>query len=154
MASFRLAQCRTYSKIPKKQAAAEKNLTLILGEWETLSKALPKVPLYRQSLGEAHRALAELRMETGERLDEAKLDLEKSRDLLTQVVAESPKMPGARGELGRTYLALGHLAKRQKSPADDNYANAVSELKRASELAPQDFSIRRDLDEANAAIQH
>jgi hypothetical protein len=43
------------------------------------------------------------------------------------------------------------MAERQKSPADESYSKAVAELRRASELAPEDFFIHRDLDEANTA---
>jgi serine/threonine-protein kinase len=153
-AALRLEQCRTYSKNAKQHEFAEKNLLIAISEWETLSKTLPKVPLYRESLGEAYLLLAGLRIASGEKLDEAKLDLEKARDLFAKLVEVSPKTSGVHGDLGRTYLLLGHLAERQKSPADENYAKAVAELTRASELAPEDFSIRRDLDEANSAMKH
>jgi hypothetical protein len=119
------------------------------------SEIAPQGPDFPRALEESHRVFAELRMETGERFDdEAKLDLEKSRELLAKVAEESPTMPSARGELGRTYLVLGNLAKRQKSPSDEYHAKAVAELKRASDVAPEDFFIRRDLDEANASHKH
>ena len=63
---------------------------------------------------------------------EARADLEESKKLLEQRVQESPKVPEPLGHLGRTYLALGRLAKQTNDPAAvDWFRKAAKSLEKA-----------------------
>lgn len=153
--SFRLEQSRTWARftdMPKRRENAEKNLSSTIQQWELLAKSFPGIAMYRESLGDAYQARGQLRAEDKLRWDEAKSDFQKSQKLLEDRVRESPEMPGPRGELGRTYLELGRLARRMNDhvAAGQWFAKAAAGLGKAVEQSPDNAQNLRSLAEVRA----
>jgi serine/threonine-protein kinase len=151
MAACRMEQCRTWVKTPERRENAEKNLGATAVQWDGLAKNYPKVPMYRESLAVAYLTRGELRADGG-RADAAREDFEKSRQLLEEWVKEFPDLPGARGDLGRTYAGLGRLARLagNQAEADRWFAEAVAALDGAVERSPDNARDRRSLEEVRA----
>ncbi len=153
--SFRLEQSRTWARftdMPKRRENAEKNLSSTIQQWELLAKSFPAIAMYRESLGEAYQARGQLRAEDKLRWDEAREDLQKSQKILEGRVHESPELPGPRGDLGRTYLELGRLARRMNDgvAAGEWFAKAAATLGKAVEQSPDNARNVRSLAEARA----
>jgi serine/threonine-protein kinase len=151
MASCRLEQCRTWVKTPERRANAEKNLGAAATQWEGLARDYRRVPMYRESLALAYQARGELRAED-RRADEARADFDKSRTLLEEYVKDYPDLPGARGELGRTYLGLGRLDRLAGNGAEAArwFGLAAEALGKAVEQSPDNARDRRSLEDVRA----
>jgi serine/threonine-protein kinase len=152
-ARFRYEQARTLAQIPDRRGQAETNLTATIGEWEALQKDNPRLPLYREWQSVARQARGRLRAD-GKRLDEARADFERSRQLHEELVKEHPDLPSYRADLGRAYAGLGRVARLGGDPAAaaNWYGKAVDALARAVEQAPDNAGARRDLEEARAEL--
>ena len=149
-ASCQLEQFRTWAKfpIPKRLENAEKGFGATITLWEALAKSLPHVPMYRGSLGVAYEYRARIRVADPARVTEARDDLEKSRTLLMQRVQDTPNVPAPRGDLGRTYLALGRLAKQANDPAAaDWFGKAAESLEEAVKQSPDNAQEKQSLEE-------
>jgi serine/threonine-protein kinase len=151
LASCRLEQCRTWVKTPERRANAEKNLTAAATQWEILAKDYPGIPMYRESQAVAYQVRGELRADD-KRPAEARADFEKSRGLLEEWVKEFPGLPGARGDLGRTYAGLARVA-ADREEAVRWYGRAADALGRAVELSPDNAQDRRSLKEVRVALE-
>ncbi len=152
-AACQLEQFRTWatSPNPKRVENAEKGLAATIATWQALAKSFPQVPMYRESLSVAFQHRALLRMSDPARQAEALTDLEESRRLLEKRVQESPNVSAPRGDLGRTYLALGRLAKQSKDPAAAGwFAKATESLERALAQSPDNAHDKKSWAEAKA----
>ena len=102
-------QARTLAKSPKTRANAETNLGQAAQEWAVLSEWYPEIAMYREWQANAYQARGYVRIEMNKPA-EAQADFQKSRQLLEELVKESPARVDPRGDLGRTYAGLGRLA--------------------------------------------
>lgn len=154
-ASCQLEQFRTWVKTgdDKRLQNADEGFTAVITTWQTLAENFPQVPMYRDSLGFALLVRGQLRAQGPTREAEALVDLEESRKLLENRVEESPDIPSPRGDLGRTYLALGRLAKKAKDPAAEEWIRkAIESLEKSLSLSPDNVQDRKSLSEAKAEL--
>jgi eukaryotic-like serine/threonine-protein kinase len=151
LARCRLEQSRTWAKTPERRGNAEINAGAAALQWEGLAKNYPGIPLYREWLGAAYQFRGQLRAEA-ERLDEARADFEKSRQVLVELVKDYPQLPYNRGNLGRTYAGLARLARRagNEAAAAEWFAKAADALRQTVEQSPDDANERRSLEEVRA----
>jgi hypothetical protein len=149
-----LEQGRTLAGLPDRGADADRDIGQAIETWESLRKAFPDTPLYREWQAVAYEARAQVRADM-RRLGLAAEDLEASRLTLEKLVQDFPDFPGYRGHLGRTYGALGRLALAggDRRRAADWLAKAVESLRLAVERAPENALDRRSLEEAEAVRQ-
>jgi len=155
LALCRFDQCRTWALNPASRANAEKSLDGALRFLAELERLFPSVPMYREEAGTGHRLRGEIRLALG-RPDEARADLDRSRDLLKAEVERSPKVPELKAELGRTHLALARLARAagNAATAAESVREAVAALRSAVAEAPDRVQDRRDLEAAEAEAAH
>ena len=151
LAWCRFEQCRTSALSPKRRTTAETNLGAVARQWEELSKINTRIPMYRDALGVAYQERGRLRAEDG-RADEARADLEKSRELLEAEVNRSPDVPGLRGDLGRTYRGLAQVARARGDEvgAGEWFRKAEEALRAANDGAPDNAKDRHDLESIRA----
>jgi len=85
---------------------------------------------------------------------EARADLEKSRQLLANLTARFEHIPGPHAELGRTYTELGRLerAANNGESAKEWFNKAVAELKTAQKLAPANARTAESLQQTAAEL--
>jgi tetratricopeptide (TPR) repeat protein len=95
-----------------------------------------------------------LRAEDG-RADEARADLEKSRDILKSEADRSPDIPALSGDLGRTYAALARdgRARSDHRAAAECFEQARAYLRAAVERAPERVRERSDLSTVDAEMR-
>jgi serine/threonine-protein kinase len=151
LANCYLEQSRSLAKNADERAKAEKILGVAIGRWEELTKKYPSILMYAESLGEAYRIRGELHLE-GKQADLAGADLEKSRNLLEELVRGPGDTPSAQGELGRTYFALARLARGEGKPDEAArwLRKAAETLEFAVKQAPDGAENQRSLKEVRA----
>ena len=165
LALCQLQQFRTagMSKDIKRRDNADKGLSASIKNLDTLRMTFPRVPMYRESLGEAYQERGKLRAEPQrdeetvdefqKRLADARADFELSRKFLEERVAESPETPGPRTDLGRTYIQLGRLCLLTKSAEGPAwFGKAAETLAKAAEQAPELAPAVQALAEARAHL--
>jgi serine/threonine protein kinase/tetratricopeptide (TPR) repeat protein len=151
--SCQLEQSRTWAKYatPKRLENSEKLLDATIATWTAVSRNFPHLPMYGDSLGFAYQCRGIVRSANSARLAEAVVDLEESRKLLEQRVKDWPNIPSPRGDLGRTYLALGRLARQSKDPSADLWLRKATEtLEKTVAQSPDSAQDKISLAEARA----
>jgi eukaryotic-like serine/threonine-protein kinase len=148
----------------KWRQSAEKGFVSSIETWEALAKKFPQVPMYREFLGFAYQLRGQLRAEPKrdkeppedfeKRRAQARNDFALSQKLLEQRVQESPEMPGPRGDLGKTYLQQGRLARadHDQATAAACFTKAAETLAKAREQSPDSASIARSLAEVQKEL--
>ena len=153
MASFQVEKCRTWIQTGQRLADADTNLSGAIQEWDQLYTSFPQVPMYRENQAMALQLRGQVRAQTN-RVQEARADLEKSRQLLANLTARFEHIPGPHAELGRTYTELGRLerAANNGESAKEWFNKAVAELKTAQKLAPANARIAESLQQTAAEL--
>ncbi len=153
LGSFQVEKCRTWIQTGQRLADAETNLGVAIQTWDRLYAAYPQVPMYRESQAAALQLRGQLRAQT-DRPKEARADLEKSRQLLEDLIAHFGQIPDPHAELGRTCTELGRLDRAAKNDpgAKQWFSKAVEELKTAQKLSPAHARNAKSLDQAIAEL--
>ena len=149
-----LDQGRTLLLRPGGGPQAEESVSRAVAIWEDLQTRYPQyVTLYSEWHALGCAARGEVRAAAGP-AGPAEADFQKARSTLERLAEKLPDVPSYRGDLGRTYAALGRLwlARGDAVKAKDFFEKAVAALGRAAEASPEDAQFRRWLDEARAEL--
>jgi serine/threonine-protein kinase len=154
LASFQVEKCRTWIQTGQRLPDADTNLSVAILTWERLYASFPQVPMYRENQAMALQVRGQVRALTN-RVNEARADLDKSRQLLEDLTSRFEHIPGPHAELGRTCAELGRLERAAKNDerAKGWFSKAVAELKNAQKLAPASAGIGQSLKQATAELE-
>lgn len=126
---------------PARPEQAEPEYRAALDLYETLAKAHPGVPFYRQGLSRSYSNLGALLIKNPNRLKEAKETLEAALTVQKQLAADFPAAPEYRQDLAKSHNNIAILLNRTKGNKD-----AVEHHRAAIALQAQlvkDFPIPR-----------
>lgn len=148
-----IEQCQTWAKIGGENylSSAEANAGLAINKLVELARDYPALPMYRESLANAFRVRAELRLQRGNNLG-AEEHLKTARELLVGLVRSYAVVPRLRGEMGKTLMTLGIAARRSgQRDAEKLFVEAAVELNEAARISPDDNDLRQSLEELKRA---
>jgi tetratricopeptide (TPR) repeat protein len=144
----------TMSKIASRHMEADGALGEAIRNWQALRRSSGQIPLYREWQAVAYQARGKLRT-VMKRFDSAAEDLAQSRSILEEFVKQSSALPRYRGQLGRTYGALGRLALARKNTNEATalFDKAIATLGRALEQDAENALTRASLEEYQAEVR-
>jgi tetratricopeptide (TPR) repeat protein len=143
-----LDEAQTCVRTSEHRAKAERNCSGAALQLEALAKAAPGIPVYRELLATAYLTRGQLRIDDN-RLEDARADFDRARQLLEELLRQFPEVPANRGDLGRAYAGLAQVARGSgdEETATDWSTKAVGALQRAvaesPESAQDDLSLKQ-----------
>ena len=143
MAHFQLDYARTKIRLPALHNVVEKNLTLAISQWETLSRGYPKSTLYRGTLADAYSVLGTYFLAI-HKSEEAKGAFKKAISLLDVLTIESPEIVTAWGDQGIAYIGMANVAKSENDEATEKkmVTKGRTLLEKAAQLSSEYYTYK------------